>query len=194
MLKSIIGLVLSIAVLAILITGCSDEPEPIPSNGTDSSATTSSEQGVNPEPTHAPTSAVTNTAAPEAATPTPAALPTATATPAATAPAATATAAAPEAATPTPAALPDRHGNARSHGDCRRTGSGNAHTCRSPDRHGNARSHGDCRRTGSGNAHTCRSPDRHGNARSHSDCRPTKDQVRWGVRLGQRRGSTTPVG
>ena len=69
MLKSIIGLVLSIAVLAILITGCSDEPEPIPSNGTDSSATTSSEQGVNPEPTHAPTSAVTNTAASEAATP-----------------------------------------------------------------------------------------------------------------------------
>ena len=82
--KSIIGLVLSIAVLAILLTGCSDEPDPIPSNGTDSSATTSSDQGVNPEPTHAPTSAVTNTAAPETATPTPAALPTATAIPTAT--------------------------------------------------------------------------------------------------------------
>ena len=66
MLKSIIGLVLSIAVFAILLTGCSDEPEPIPSNGTNSNTTTaSSEQGVNPEPTHAPTSAVTNTAAPK---------------------------------------------------------------------------------------------------------------------------------
>ena len=43
--KSIIGLVLSIAVLAILLTGCSDEPDPTPSNGTDSSTTTSSEQG-----------------------------------------------------------------------------------------------------------------------------------------------------
>ena len=53
--KSIIGLVLSIAVLALLLTGCSDEPEPIPSNGTDSSATTSLEQGVKLEPTHAPT-------------------------------------------------------------------------------------------------------------------------------------------
>ena len=97
--KSIIGLVLSIAVLAILLTGCSDEPDPNPSDGTDSSTTTSSEQGVNPEPTHAPTSAVTNTAvskvatpsetptatAPEAATPTPAALSAATATAAATA-------------------------------------------------------------------------------------------------------------
>ena len=80
MLKSIIGLLVSIAVLAILLTGCSDEPDPNPSNGTDSSTTTSSEQGVSPEPTHAPTSAVTNTAASEAATPTPADLPTATAT------------------------------------------------------------------------------------------------------------------
>ena len=68
--KSIIGLLLGIAVLAILLTACSDEPDPIPSNGTDSSTTASSEQGVNPGPTHAPTSAVTNTAAPEAATPT----------------------------------------------------------------------------------------------------------------------------
>ena len=34
--KSIIGLVLSIAVLAILLTGCSDEADPNPSNGTDS--------------------------------------------------------------------------------------------------------------------------------------------------------------
>ena len=83
--KSIIGLLVSIAVLAILLTGCSDEPDPNPSNGTDSSTTTSSEQGVNPELTHAPTSAVTNTDASEAATPTPAALPTTTATPAATA-------------------------------------------------------------------------------------------------------------
>ncbi len=67
--KSIIGLVLNIAVLAILLTGCSDEPDPNPSNGPDSSATTSSDQGVNPEPTHAPTSAVTNTAVSKAATP-----------------------------------------------------------------------------------------------------------------------------
>ena len=113
--KSIIGLLVSAAILAVLLTGCSDEPDPIPSNGTDSSTTTSSEQGVNPEPTHAPTSAVTNTAAPEAATPTPAALPTATATPTATptpaapeaaTPTATPTPAAPEAARPTPAALP----------------------------------------------------------------------------------------
>ena len=81
--KSIIGLLLSIAVLAILLTGCSDAPDPTPSNGTDSSTTAPSEQGVNPEPTHAPTSAVTNRAAPEAATPTPNALQTATATPAA---------------------------------------------------------------------------------------------------------------
>ncbi len=43
--KSIIGLGLSIAVLAILLTGCSVEPDPNPSNGTDSSTTTSSEQG-----------------------------------------------------------------------------------------------------------------------------------------------------
>ncbi len=43
--KSIIGLVLSIAVLAILLTGCSDELDSNPSNGTDSSTTTSSEQG-----------------------------------------------------------------------------------------------------------------------------------------------------
>ncbi len=42
--KSIIGLLVSTAVLAILPTGCSDEPDPNPSNGTDSS-TTSSEQG-----------------------------------------------------------------------------------------------------------------------------------------------------
>ena len=83
--KSIIGLVLSIAVLAILLTGCSDEPDPIPPNETDSSITVSSDPGVNPEPTHAPTSAVTNIAASEVATPTPAALPTATATPTATA-------------------------------------------------------------------------------------------------------------
>ncbi len=80
--KSIIGLVLSIAVLAILLTGCSDEPDPTPSNGAVSDTTTSSEQGVNPEPTHAPT---------------PAALPTSTATPAATA---TPT------ATPTPTPIP----------------------------------------------------------------------------------------
>ena len=99
--KSIIGLVLSIAVLAILLTGCSDDPDPLPSNGTDASTTTSSEQGVNPGPTHAPASPVTNRAAPESTTPIPAALPTATATPAATA-----TATVPEAATPIPAALP----------------------------------------------------------------------------------------
>ena len=99
--NSIIGLLVTATVLAILLTGCTDEPDPTPSNGAVSDTTTSSEQGVNPEPTHAPKSAVTNTAAPEAATPTPAALPTATARPAATA-----TAAAPEAATPTPAALP----------------------------------------------------------------------------------------
>ena len=68
--KSIIGLLVSAAVLAVLLTGCSDEPDPIPSNGTDSSPTTSSEQRVNPEPTHAPTSALTNTPVPEAATPT----------------------------------------------------------------------------------------------------------------------------
>ena len=86
--KSIIRLLLGIAALAILLTGCSDEPDPTPSNGTDSSTTTSSEQGVNPEPTHAPTSAVTNTDASEAATPTPAALPTTSATPTATATAA----------------------------------------------------------------------------------------------------------
>ena len=43
--KSIIRLLLGIAVLAILLTGCSDEPDPIPSNGIDSSTTTSSEQG-----------------------------------------------------------------------------------------------------------------------------------------------------
>ena len=56
--KSIIGLLVSIAVLAILLTGCSDEPDPTPSNGTDSSTTTSSEQGVNREPTaEAPTPA-----------------------------------------------------------------------------------------------------------------------------------------
>ena len=66
-----IRLLVSAAVLAVLLTGCSDEPDPIPSNGTDSSPTTSSEQGVNPEPTHAPTSALTNTPVPEAATPTP---------------------------------------------------------------------------------------------------------------------------
>ena len=88
--KSIIGLVLSIAALAILLTGCSDEPDPNPSDGTDSSTTTSSEQGGSLEPTHAPTSAVTNIAASEAATPTPAALPTATATSATTATAAAA--------------------------------------------------------------------------------------------------------
>ena len=80
MAKSIIGLLLGIAALAILLTACSDEPDPTPSNGTDSSTNTSSGQGVNPEPTHAPTSALTNTAAPEEATPTPAALPSATAT------------------------------------------------------------------------------------------------------------------
>ena len=68
--KSIIGLLVSAAVLAVLLTGCSDEPDPIPSDGTDSSPTTSSEQGFNPEPTHAPTSALTNTPVPEAATPT----------------------------------------------------------------------------------------------------------------------------
>ena len=89
--KSIIGLVLSIAALAILLTGCSNEPDPTPSNRTDSSTTSSSGQGVNPEPTHAPTSAVTNIAAPEVAT-------------------------------PTPAALTATTGYARSHGDCRRTG------------------------------------------------------------------------
>ena len=66
-----IRLLVSAAVLAVLLTGCSDEPDPIPSSGTDSSPTTSSEQGVNPEPTHAPTSALTNTPVPEAATPTP---------------------------------------------------------------------------------------------------------------------------
>ena len=43
--KSIIGLLLGIAALAILLTGCSDAPDPIPSNGTDSSTTASSEQG-----------------------------------------------------------------------------------------------------------------------------------------------------
>ena len=43
--KSIIRLLLGIAVLAILLTGCSDEPDPIPSNGTDSNPTTSSEAG-----------------------------------------------------------------------------------------------------------------------------------------------------
>ena len=107
--KSIIGLVLSIAVLALLLTGCSDEPEPIPSNGTDSSTTTSSEQGVNPEPTHAPTSAVTNTAAPEAAIPTPAAFPTATST---------------SADTPTAAAAATR-----SAGSFASVSAGNGHTC-----------------------------------------------------------------
>ena len=78
--KSIIGMLLGIAALAILLTACSDEPDPTPSNGTDSSTNTSSRQGVNPDPTHAPTSALTNTAAPEEATPTPVALPSATAT------------------------------------------------------------------------------------------------------------------
>ena len=97
--KSIIGLLVSAAILAVLLTGCSDEPDPIPSNGTDSSPTTSSEQRVNPEPTHAPTSALTNTAAPEAATPTPTALPTATPTPE---PTATAT----PTPTPTPTSVP----------------------------------------------------------------------------------------
>ena len=94
--KSIIGLLLGIAALAILLTGCSDEPDSIPSNGTGSITTTSLEQGVNPEPTHAPTSAVTNIAvskvatpsetptatAREAVTPTPTGLPAATAKPA----------------------------------------------------------------------------------------------------------------
>ena len=107
--KSIIGLLVSAAVLAALLTGCSDAPDPIPSNGTDSSTTASSEQGVNPEPTHAPTSAVTNTAAPEAATPTLVALPAATA-----APAATATAAAPE---------------PKSAGEFASVSAGNGHTC-----------------------------------------------------------------
>ena len=105
--KSIIGLLVSAAMLAVLLTGCSDESDPIPSNGTDSSTTTSSEQGVNPEPTHAPTSALTNTPAPEAATPTPAALPTATATPAPpTLPTATPTPEPTATATPTPTPTP----------------------------------------------------------------------------------------
>ena len=43
--KSIIGLVLSIAVLAILLTGCSDEPDPNPSNEIDSSTTSSEQPG-----------------------------------------------------------------------------------------------------------------------------------------------------
>ena len=99
--KPIIGLLVSLAVLAILLTGCSDVPDTIPSNETDSRTSTTPEHGINPEPTRAPASAVTNTAAPEAATPTPAALPKATATPAARA-----TAASSEPATPKPAALP----------------------------------------------------------------------------------------
>ena len=43
--KSIIRLLFGIAALAVLLTGCSDEPDPTPSNGTVSSTTTSSEQG-----------------------------------------------------------------------------------------------------------------------------------------------------
>ena len=103
--KAIVRLLLGIAALAILLVGCSDEPDAIRSNGADSRTRTSSEQGANPEPTHASASAVTNTAAPEAAGPTPTALPTTPATPAATA-----TAAVPEAATPAatvPAAVPE---------------------------------------------------------------------------------------
>ena len=36
-----IRLLVSAAVLAVLLTGCSDEPDTIPSNGTDSSGPTS---------------------------------------------------------------------------------------------------------------------------------------------------------
>ena len=56
--------------LAILLTGCSDEPSPTPSAG--AVATATAQPGVTPEPTPAPTLAPTHTPTPEP-TPTPAA-------------------------------------------------------------------------------------------------------------------------
>ncbi len=58
--------------LAILLTGCSDEPSPTPSAGAVATPTATAQPGVTPEPTPAPTLAPTHTPTPEP-TPTPAA-------------------------------------------------------------------------------------------------------------------------
>ena len=69
--KSIISLLVGgVALLAILLVGCSDEPSPTPSAEAVPSPTVTAQPGVTPEPTPTPTMAPTNTPTPE---PTPAA-------------------------------------------------------------------------------------------------------------------------
>ena len=81
--KSIISLlVVGVALLAILLVGCSDEPSPTPSVRTVPSPTSTTEPTVAPEPTNTPT--LTPTATPTVTptdTPTPEPTPTPTATP-----------------------------------------------------------------------------------------------------------------
>ena len=68
--KSIISLLVGgVALLAILLVGCSDEPSPTPSAEAVPSPTVTAQPGVTPEPTPTPTTAPTNTPTPE---PTPA--------------------------------------------------------------------------------------------------------------------------
>ena len=77
--RSIIGLLVSTAVLAILLTGCSDEPSPAPSAKIlpSSTAIPTSVPTTTPTATLTPTATPTQTATPTA-TPTPTPVPTAT--------------------------------------------------------------------------------------------------------------------
>ena len=79
--KAIISLLVgSVALLAILLVGCSDEPSPTPSAEAVPSPTVTAQPGVTQEPTPTPTMAPTNTPTPEP-TPTPTTAPTNTPTP-----------------------------------------------------------------------------------------------------------------
>ncbi len=110
--KPIVGLlVVGVALLAVLIVGCSDEPSSTPSARTVPSPIITTQPSVTPEPPPAPTTATT----PEP-TPTPTTAPTDTPTPEPTATptsAATATPAPAPTATPTPEVPMDRPAQAK---------------------------------------------------------------------------------